>query len=43
VAIGLVTAATEREESRGNHTRTDFPLTSERFWCRLVARQERGA
>jgi L-aspartate oxidase len=38
VAMALVTAAARREESRGNHTRTDFPETSERFWCRLVAR-----
>ncbi|HZQ57829.1 MAG TPA: FAD-dependent oxidoreductase [Acidimicrobiales bacterium] len=38
VAMALVAAAARREESRGNHTRTDFPETSERFWCRLVAR-----
>jgi L-aspartate oxidase len=36
VALGLVAAAAAREESRGNHTRTDFPATSDRFWCRLV-------
>ena len=36
VARGLVTAALAREESRGNHTRTDHPETREEFRCRLV-------
>jgi L-aspartate oxidase len=36
VAQGLLTVALAREESRGSHTRTDFPLASEDFRVRLV-------
>ena len=36
VARALVTAALARTESRGNHTRTDHPATSEAFRIRLV-------
>jgi L-aspartate oxidase len=35
-ALGLLAAATEREESRGAHTRTDFPETSRTFERRIV-------
>jgi L-aspartate oxidase len=36
VASILVDAATRREESRGTHTRLDFPERSERFLGRFV-------
>ena len=36
VARALVVAATAREESRGAHTRTDFPLTDPAQRYRLV-------
>jgi L-aspartate oxidase len=36
VALGLLAAATAREESRGAHSRTDFPTTSTEFERRLV-------
>jgi len=36
VGTALVSAAIAREESRGNHTRTDFPTSSDAFRCRLV-------
>jgi L-aspartate oxidase len=36
VALGLLAAATAREESRGAHNRTDFPETSPAFQRRLV-------
>jgi L-aspartate oxidase len=36
VARALVASATTREESRGAHTRTDFPATSDAFRVRLV-------
>jgi L-aspartate oxidase len=38
VARGIVAAATTREESRGSHTRADFPLRSPEFYGRLVLR-----
>ena len=38
VAWALLRAATEREESRGAHTRTDFPATDEAQRHRLVFR-----
>jgi L-aspartate oxidase len=36
VALGLLANATAREESRGAHTRTDFPDRSPAFERRLV-------
>jgi L-aspartate oxidase len=36
VGRALVATATAREESRGAHTRTDHPATSDAFRCRLV-------
>ncbi len=36
VALGLLASATAREESRGAHSRTDFPDTSAAFERRLV-------
>jgi L-aspartate oxidase len=38
VAAALLAAAAEREESRGNHTRSDFPATDPAFRVRMVAR-----
>jgi L-aspartate oxidase len=36
VALALLASATAREESRGAHSRTDFPETSPAFERRLV-------
>jgi L-aspartate oxidase len=36
VGRALVAAALVREESRGAHTRADFPDTSDRFRCRML-------
>jgi L-aspartate oxidase len=38
VAAGLLSAAVAREESRGNHTRADFPETNDDFRVRMVLR-----
>jgi L-aspartate oxidase len=36
VGWALLVSATEREESRGAHTRADFPLTDPAWRCRLI-------
>ena len=36
VALAITTAATRREESRGAHTRADFPDRSDAFRRRMV-------
>ena len=36
VARALLAAALEREESRGNHTRSDFPETRDDLRVRMV-------
>jgi L-aspartate oxidase len=38
VASALLASATAREESRGNHTRSDFPETRDEFRLRMVLR-----
>jgi succinate dehydrogenase/fumarate reductase flavoprotein subunit len=38
VALGLLAAAAAREETRGAHTRSDFPTEDERFRLRMVLR-----
>jgi L-aspartate oxidase len=43
VALGTLAAAGAREESRGAHTRSDFPLSDPQLRTRLVlSRQDRG-
>ena len=38
VALALLAAARVREETRGAHTRVDFPAQDDRFRTRLVLR-----
>ena len=38
VSLALLTAARVREETRGAHTRVDFPAEDDRFRTRLVLR-----
>jgi L-aspartate oxidase len=42
VALALLAAARVREETRGAHTRVDFPDQDDRFRTRLVLRADRG-
>ncbi len=39
VALLLTRSALERRESRGVHSRTDYPLLDEEHWCRHISMQ----
>ncbi len=43
VAAALIASAAQREESRGAHTRSDFPATDPRWRCRLIHGDLRAA